>query len=683
MKTFILNIFIILLYGVAQGQDSTDSLLIKLQDLEGVDRAKVLVELAAAYASNDSARSIAMADEAIGLAGSMHDSLLLGLAHFNKAECYYYFDRYHAALANYEISEHIFSQQADSVNLVETYNSIGLVHYFTGEYNSAVDYFYKSLNFFRYGDPVENETLAHVYSNLGMVFSRIGEYDKAIQNYRQAARVNTLIDDLYSLGVNYNGLGVSYYNQEQYDSAKVYYARALHLFKQHGSQQREAIALNNIANIYVNTGDSLHRALEYYQQAIEVFEELGDTRNKAFALEGLGSVYRELGAYDKAIKAFHESLNLISSHGYYLRQLNYYDLALTYEHMGRPQDALDAFKLYSSYKDSLLSEERTNQVAELEQKYQAQQNLAEIERLNAFRKLDQLQIKRDKELRAIGIVAILVLVGLIFFLSVAYLSKQRVNELLSRKNDRIEEQRQELEKLNAAKNKLFSIIAHDLKNPFHTVMGYAYVLNRNYPQFSDEERIKFSGDIYKSTTSIFRLLHNLLNWARSQAGVLEYSPKQLNCHELYREIENLLKPHAELKKIRLLSDIPEDVSIYADPMMLEAILRNLLNNAIKFTHENGWVKTHVKNNEHGVIICVEDNGVGMSAEELNSIFQIDSKLKRKGTNKEDGSGLGLLVCNEFVQKNGGTIWVDSKPGEGTRFYFSIPGEKQSPLAELG
>ncbi|MGQ7868866.1 tetratricopeptide repeat protein [Sunxiuqinia sp. sy24] len=674
MKTFTLNILFVLVWisASATGQNMTDSLLMKLPQLTGVERAEALVELAYEYSATDSVRSITMADEAIGLAGILNDSLLLGLAFFNKAECYYYFDNYKAALNNYKVAENIFKQRADSVNLVETYNAIGLVFYFTGEYNLSVAQFYKALSFFRYGEPVENEALAHVYSNLGMVFSRIGEYDKAIQNYRYAAKVNTTIADLYSLGVNYNGIGVAFYNKEQYDSAKIYYTQALKLFQQQGNQQREAIALNNIANIYVNTGDSLQKALEYYEQAVVVFDELGDLRNKAFTLEGLGSVYRELKNYDKAIQAFHESLNLIDSHVYYLRQLNYYDLALTYERMGRTGDALSAFKLYSEYKDSLLQEERMNQVSELEQKYQSQQNMAEIERLSVSRQIDQLQIRRDKELRAIGIVAILALVAVVFLLSVAYLNKRRLNELLHRKNERIEEQRTELERLNASKNKFFSIIAHDLKNPFHTVMGYSSLMHREYSQFTEEERKKYAGDIYKSANSIFRLLHNLLNWSRSQTGVLEYAPQRLNLRDIYMDLENLLKPYAEQKNIRLLNDIPEGTSIFADPMMLEAILRNLLNNAIKFTHEDGWVKINAQNDEHRVIVCVEDTGLGMSGDEMDCLFQIDSKVKRKGTNKEDGSGLGLLVCSEFVQKNRGHIWVDSQPGEGSRFYFSIP-----------
>ena len=672
MRTIFLNIILIVVFNLASGQQNTDSLLIKLPELSGRERAEALAQLSLEYSQADSSQSFSFANEVFSLAESFGDTALMGTAFFNKAECFYYFNDYDAALKNYQTGLDFFLQVKDSVDIGETLNSIGLVYYFKGDYNLAVKQFFKSLSYLQRVEFTENT--AHVYSNLGMVFSRIGEFQKAIENYQYAAILNGNINDLNSLAVNFNGVGVAFYNQEKYDSSLVYYHRALNLFRQLDNRQREAIALNNIANIYVNRGDSLELALHSYQQAAHVFDELGDLRSKAFVLEGLGSVHRELGNYNKAIHAFHESLELIKAngYGYYLQQLNYHDLSLTYERMGRTENAFDAFKLYSEFKDSLLQEERINQVTELEKKYKTQQKEAEIGRLNSSHQIDQLQIKRDEELRAFGIITILLLVAAIFLVSIAYLNKNRVNELLNRKNNKIEDQRKELEKLNASKNKFFSIIAHDLKNPFHTVMGYSYLMNKEYERFSDEEKKKYAADIYRSANSIFRLLQNLLDWSRSQTGSLRCTPQELNFRDIYESIENLLRPIAEQKEIRLIAEMPDETNVYADPMMLETILRNLMNNAIKFTNVQGWVKTIVKNDDRMLTVCVEDNGVGMQSDDLVNLFRIDSKVKKKGTNQEDGSGLGLIICNEFIQKNGGSIWVDSESGQGSRFYFTIP-----------
>ncbi|WP_339737368.1 tetratricopeptide repeat-containing sensor histidine kinase [uncultured Sunxiuqinia sp.] len=673
MKALILNILLVFVFVVAaKGQSAADSLVLELPELSGVKRTEALIHLALSYSSTDSVQSLSYANEAIGLASSAGDSLLLGLAIFNKGECYYYFEEYDLALQNYRLAHTIFEQHEDSVNLGDSHNAIGLVFYYTGEYNLAATHFYHSLEYLK--ESTHAEKVANLYSNLGLVFSRIGDARRAIQNFHNASKINAEIKDLSGLAVNYNGLGISFYNLEQYDSSKVYYQKALDLFRQLENRQREAIVLNNIANIYVNTGDSLQHALSSYEQAIRVFDELGDVRSKAYTLEGLGSVHRELGNYTQAIATFQESLNLIkdNAYGYYLQQLNYYDLALTYERMGRIDEAYNAFRLYSTFKDSLLQEERLNQVAELEQQYQARQKEAEIERLNNSRQIDQLKIQRNEEVRFFGMITIVLLVVTIFLMSLAYLNKRKHNDLLSRKNERIEDQRLELEKLNASKNKFFSIIAHDLKNPFHTVMGYAHLIDKEYDRFSDEERKKYAGDIYRSANLIFRLLNNLLDWARSQTGSLAYSPQKIGFLEIYEGIEKLIKPFAEQKDIRLHKEIPETLQIYADPRMLETVMRNLMNNAIKFTHPGGMVKVRVKNDGHKAVVCVEDNGVGISTSDMDGLFQIDSKLKRKGTANEDGSGLGLLVCSEFVRKNGGDIWVESQVGKGSQFYFSVP-----------
>ena len=386
----------------------------------------------------------------------------------------------------------------------------------------------------------------------------------------------------------------------------------------------------------------------------------------------MGGAYRELGQYESAINTFYKSLQLADDYEYYLKQLNYLDLALTYEEQGRIEEAYHAFKMHDQYQDTLRQEERQNQVAELEKQYETQQKEAEIERLSVSREIDQLQIKRDKELRAFGIILILVLVAAIFFVSVAYLNKRRVNDLLSLKNLKIEEQRKELEVLNASKNKFFSIIAHDLKNPFHTVMGYAYLIHKEYDRFSDIDRKRYASDIYKSSNSISRLLQNLLDWSRSQTGRLEYTPQELNFCDIYESIEHLLLPAAAQKNIELISEMPAQVTVYADPMMVETVMRNLLNNAIKFTNEKGQVKTVLKSEKEAVTVCVEDTGVGINPDDLNKLFQIDSKVKRKGTHEEDGTGLGLVICSEFVKKNGGRIWAESKLGQGSRFYFALP-----------
>lgn len=673
MKKVLFYILFVFFGVSASGQANVDSLLHILPTLSGIDSAEACNQLSLYFSGSDSLQSLKFANVALDWSQRNQNDTVKATALFNLGECYYSFDVNEKALEYYLKALDEYKKLNDSLNIGESLNSIGLVYYFSGDYNSAAAKFFNSLDYLKSSETRGNA--AHVYSNLGMLNNRIGDNHSAVYNYRFAANLNKQIQDTASLAVNYNGLGVTYYNLTEYDSAKVYYNKALRLFQKLKNRKREAIALNNIANIYVNVGDSLSRAMNYYEDALKVFDELKDVRSKAFVLEGLGSIYREVGEYNKAISSFETSIALAKRHhlGYYIQQLNYNDLSITYERMGKTQLAFDAFKSYSFYKDSLLQEQRLDQVAELEKKYETQQKEAEISRLNASRQIDQLQIKRDHELRTFGIIAILLLVSIIFVISIAYINKKQINELLNDKNAKIEEQRLELEKLNASKNKFFSIIAHDLKNPFHTVMGYSYLLSKEYDHLPDMERRKYSSDLYKSASLIFRLLENLLDWSRSQTGRLKYTPQEIDFHDIYENIHSLLKPIADQKHIKLLTEIDdEDAHVFADPMMLETILRNLMNNAIKFTPDNGWVKTIVKGDGANVQVCVQDNGIGIQNDELVNLFRIDSKVKRKGTNQEDGSGLGLIICEEFVKKNGGNIWVNSQQGKGSQFYFTIP-----------
>ncbi|WP_321286029.1 tetratricopeptide repeat-containing sensor histidine kinase [uncultured Sunxiuqinia sp.] len=665
-----LHIIFLFIIHLAFCQDDVDSLLSFPTDVSDEEKLAHMLDFSQHYVREDSAKCLKVANKAIAISESIDAPLFESQFLYLKGECCYYHNNYPEAVGNYSAALEIFRQINDVQNMAETLNSIGLVYYYLGEYNQAAENLYQALDLFSKQNLIEDK--ARVYSNLAMVFTRTGDFKESIRHYELAAEINAGGGKKTSLAVNYNGVGVGYYNLEQYDSSKVYYNKALFLFRELKNKKREAIALNNIANIYLNTKDSMELALDFYKRAVDVFGELGDNRSEAFALEGLGGVYRELGQYGSAINTFYKSLQLADDYEYYLKQLNYLDLALTYEKQGRIDEAYHAFKIYDRYQDTLRQEERHNQVAELEKQYETQQKEAEIERLSVSREIDQLQIERDKELRAFGIILILVLVAAIFFVSVAYLNKRRINDLLSLKNLKIEEQRKELELLNASKNKFFSIIAHDLKNPFHTVMGYSYLIHKQYDRFSDIERKQYASDIYKSSNSIFRLLQNLLDWSRSQTGRLEYTPREFNFCDIYESIERLLLPAAADKNIQLIAEMPEQVTVYSDPMMVETVMRNLLNNAIKFTNEKGQVKTVLKSEKETVTVCVEDTGVGINPDDLNKLFQIDSKVKRKGTNEEDGTGLGLVICNEFVRKNGGHIWGESVLGQGSRFYFTLP-----------
>lgn len=238
----------------------------------------------------------------------------------------------------------------------------------------------------------------------------------------------------------------------------------------------------------------------------------------------------------------------------------------------------------------------------------------------------------------------------------------------------------QLRELNATKDKFFSIIAHDIKNPFNAIMGFSHLLNEDYELFTDEERKQFVGNISQASEDVYNLLENLLKWSWTQNGQISYNPKNLDLKEICSETIAVLNLQAERKSIKIECSINEPIFVFADENMLKTVFRNLISNAIKFTNENGFIKINhfifEKKQDNSLLkyiqIQVKDNGVGISQEDLKKLFRIDEKINSKGTIGETGTGLGLILCKEFIVKNKGKIWVESELGEGSNFNFTIP-----------
>ncbi len=236
----------------------------------------------------------------------------------------------------------------------------------------------------------------------------------------------------------------------------------------------------------------------------------------------------------------------------------------------------------------------------------------------------------------------------------------------------------DLKLMNEAKNKFFSIISHDLKGPFNAIMGFSDILTTEWDDYSDEERRHFIRNIYNSASNTFRLVENLLEWARTQTGQSQINPVLIDLSVLANEMVIQLRELADRKQIKLYPAINFNTMVYADENMLKTVLRNLLTNAIKFTMPGGMVTVSSRSiaepegNKAMVEVSVRDNGIGIPQEILSRLFVIGEKVSRPGTSQEKGTGLGLIICREFIEKNGGAIHAESEEGKGSRFYFRLP-----------
>lgn len=260
-----------------------------------------------------------------------------------------------------------------------------------------------------------------------------------------------------------------------------------------------------------------------------------------------------------------------------------------------------------------------------------------------------------------------------------HLELKRSRDLIEQKTKTIEKQNEELKYINATKDKFFSVISHDLKNPFHVIVGYSKLLIKEAPKHSDKTLEKYASTVVDAARSGSKLLENLLHWSRSQRGAMECAPKMLALHRIVKSAVDYLKQDIENKRIDLQVDVANDILVWADDRMLNSVVRNLLSNAIKFTNEYGQVVINAIKHHHNitdsksfVLISVKDNGIGIPKDDISKLFRLDKNYTRIGTKNEKGTGLGLILCKEFIEKNNGKIWVESEHKVGSTFFFSLP-----------
>ena len=269
--------------------------------------------------------------------------------------------------------------------------------------------------------------------------------------------------------------------------------------------------------------------------------------------------------------------------------------------------------------------------------------------------------------RLIMVFTIISILSSIYFSRVSRFKKQKVllEKLVAMKTA-------ELKDLNASKDKFFSIIAHDLKNPFSNIIGLSGILKEELKSGDPKMNEECVEMINVSAVQSLKLLENLLEWAKSQTGNLLFKPVSIKLNELYFEEFDLLNEMAIAKNIQLLSSIPDNLVIKADSNMIRTVLRNLISNALKFTHKGGKIEVNTLVDDNQVEISVSDNGIGMTKSTIDKLFRIDANLSTNGTEDEKGTGLGLFLCKEFIEKHGGKIWVESESGKGSIFKFILP-----------
>jgi len=557
----------------------------------------------------------------------------------------------------------------DEKLLALVYYNISKDYYMLARYEKAVSFLLKGLDLTE-KNPVTKIKLKIIYL-LGIVNRDLKNYDKSYNYFKQTAEDALTINETTDYLLSRNEIANLMSLQENYTGALKEKKEVLKLAKEKDDTFVILCCSHDLGVIYEEMGEK-REALKYYLESTKLERDPNFPREIIIAYGSIARIYTELGEYSPAIEFSSKSLELAQKFNLRKEIMEAASsLAIIYSALSNYKEAYKYLYKANSLKDSIYSEESSKQLNELQTKYETEKKNNEI----LYLKEAQASQQNLRNLLFIIIVLVLVIAFIIYR---QFLHKKKTASLFELKNAELEnaniklaESETNLKELNATKDKFFSIISHDLRNPFISIIGMSEILLEDYKEIPEEERINFIIQINSAGKFTHHLLENLLNWAGMQTERIKVNKTNFNLREVVDEIIQLNSTNAKMKSIELFSSVHEKTIINADKFMIDTVIRNLVSNAIKFTGEGGKISVSSETKDEKIFITIEDNGVGIQPENLKKLFRIDNQVKTKGTAGEAGSGLGLILCKEFIEKNDGTIAVESEQGKGSRFILTL------------
>jgi signal transduction histidine kinase len=562
--------------------------------------------------------------------------------------------------------------------------------------------------------------MASVITNMGNMYQRMTMYDKAQESFFRAIELYNESGDMNGAASVLNSIGIVYRQLNNHEMALEYYSRSLDLYNKIGGIRKGIASVQNNIGIIWSERNDYSTALDYYSQSLQSYEKIKYPGGIATTSHNIGILHTRLGNYNDAMDSYQRSVDINISAGNYFNLANNYnnigelfflmkeydksfkfleealELAIKinarvvicenylfrarlFRETGEFEKSLLNFELYDAYNDSIFNTDARENIARLHVKHKRENQLSELELLQKDNDIRKFNIKRQRSYLAyLGGLAILTA---LFVIAVhgLYRYRKKLNSNLQEKTLQLEVANQDLastelnlQRLNSTKDKFFSIIAHDLKNPFNALLGFSDTLHQNYKDLTREQVLTYIDIINKSAVNLYSLLENLLEWSKSQTGNIRFKPEKFSLRELTETGINTVMVNAKHKNIVIRNEIPPDIIGFADKNIVSTIIRNLVNNAVKFTHNNGEVIISCRKIIDFIEVSVKDNGVGIGPAELKKLFNLEYNITSIGTNDEKGTGLGLLLCSEFARKSGGKLRAESEAGKGSTFTFTIP-----------
>jgi len=582
------------------------------------------------------------------------------------------------------------------------------------ELEKAITHYNKALKLAQQHQITKEEAVAYI--QLGNIYWEQGNFQKALQTYLNANTI-TETNNFRSLRLStLMNIANIYTSDKQWEIALKKMNEVLDLANKEKKTSYQALANNNIGSIYEKMG-LYSEAFPYYLETSKLQKKAKNITGIALANHNLGSINFRLGKYAQAVAFLNKSiasnreinskLDLVYDYEYLARiyikrrnfdKANYYlkrainysqDLKLVHKNIelsklksefffeqNELKKAYQTLIQHDSLKDDFVKNERSDKIIRMQTQYESVKKEKENDLLKSQNQLTQLNLEKETQ-RKNQVIIVLAIALSLFLIIVALLRHMiKANKTIKEFNVKLEESNGKLQLMNSTKDKFFTIIAHDLRSPLGGILGFSNLISDETSSTKEIETIKeYNTYLNQSARNLHSLLENLLQWAKSQLGSIKYQATDFDLSEVIKDNIEIQKLKAKEKSIKIVSKLEANTSVFADINMINTVIRNLLSNALKFSHRNSEVIISAKVDTDSIQLSIRDKGLGISMENQKKLFNIDNNFSTVGTNEETGTGLGLILCKEFVETNGGKIWVDSMENRGSIFTFSLPRNK--------
>ncbi|MRT93582.1 tetratricopeptide repeat protein [Ancylomarina sp. 16SWW S1-10-2] len=538
-------------------------------------------------------------------------------------------------------------RQKDSTQLAFSYNNLGDLYLITGNIPLSLKFSEQSLELFiLLGNSVGQ---SYSYVNVGLVYREKKDYNLAVEYFNKAKIILENENNELGVGSILLELARTYEEKGDLDVAMDFYQRAYNKSQISSSVRYAAFCLNGMANIFYFEKE-YKKAFDYYQKSTD----LNKTRNHEYGLIddyiGMALVYAQQDRREEGETYLQKSLEIANRLSLNAKILKVYNsFATFYKILNDYKKATESYNQFLAQYDSIFSIQQFEIINEMQNRFTIRQTLSNTEK--------ELDTRKFQETYLIVIIILMLIVAVVLFRQ--YYSHRKLNE--------------KLEKINQTKDKMFSVISHDLKNPFNTLIGFSNILLAEVKEGRYDDVEEFTNYIHQSSHEGLKLLTTLLDWSRAQTGAIAFNPKPLDISNLFNDLNSLFESDVRKYKVKLEFHNSVDTELKADSDILLTILRNLISNAIKYTNENGVIQLQAQRKNSSIEITVKDNGTGMSKDIQDRLFDASKTTSSvRGIHDEQGTGLGLSICAELIKIHNGSIQVNSIVGEGSTFVIRFP-----------